>query len=97
MKLKQPFALALDFALQPENSTASTGLAPWAPVAIKQTRSAHPETNYAANRPHFTLPAVPRPLTPKDREYFRALRQAEIRAWLAADESTPESLNELIS
>jgi hypothetical protein len=56
-----------------------------------------PETIYTPHRPRFTLPAVPRPLTPKDREYFRALRQAEIRAWLAADKSTPESLNELIS
>ena len=97
MKLKQPFALALDFALQPENSTASTGLAQWAPVAINHTRPAYPETNYAPHRPRFTLPAVPRPLTPKDREYFRALRQAEIRVWLAADKSTPESLDELIS
>lgn len=33
-------------------------------------------------RPH-------RPLTPKDREYFRALREAEMKVWLAADKSTP--------
>jgi hypothetical protein len=26
----------------------------------------------------------------KDREYFRALREAEMKVWLAADKSTPE-------
>lgn len=92
MKLKPSFTMALDLAPHVESFPASiyeeAGQGQWSPVAIRQRSAPH--------RASFTLPAVPRPLTPRDREYFRALRQAEIKAWLAADRSTPESRNELI-